>query len=477
MLVKLVVLLVCGSLQTGAVSPPSMFQKLANEVHNCTTATYDVPSLTRGSITFVCDAAEPFSSNNATWIQKELEFHISTFICSTVFYNVRTLCNSTAFPAVPSAADPSTDSCSRLAKLQIGNCSTGWLKDREDCLQTIQLLQALQKPKTCAQECTLKKNPLCEELATTSARLSQGPDAPPGLGKPEVKPMHEGESSNIATSVKSHETGKSTPNRRTVAASENIEARKSLPNQNTGADAAKKVLRNESFSSSSKEAKNKKLALESQSGVSQQSSSISSFNMDTGGAASSAVDRENSKEIPGPEKKEDINIDVGNANTDKDIVSQEESQKDENESEIKASDNTNPPEKENSNSDSEKNKESKQPEEDNPPAPDPPLQPSPAHSASDTEQSLEISNEFVNPSTSVQADSSFFSYFIMLSGVAIAAYLVFHNKQKILALILEGRRRQGDRRRSGGREYRKLDSNLQDAMELGGEKGLKQGIY
>merc|ERR1719319_1655801 len=60
--------------------------------------------------------------------------------------------------------------------------------------------------------------------------------------------------------------------------------------------------------------------------------------------------------------------------------------------------------------------------------------------------------------------SSFFSYFILLSIVAIVAYLVFHNKQKILALILEGRRRQGTRRRSGGREYRKLDPNLEDTM-------------
>lgn len=62
------------------------------------------------------------------------------------------------------------------------------------------------------------------------------------------------------------------------------------------------------------------------------------------------------------------------------------------------------------------------------------------------------------------SSSSFFSYFILLSIVAIVAYLVFHNKQKILALILEGRRSQGTRRRSGGKEYRKLDSNLEDTM-------------
>jgi len=468
---KLVLLLVCGSLQAGAgaVSPTSIYQKLASEVRNCTN--YDMSSLDRDNIPFVCNAAEPFFSDNATVIKEEFDFKVGTFLCSTVFNNVRTLCNGTTVAAVARAADPSTDACSRLAKLQIGNCSTGWLRDRKDCLQTIWLLQTLQKPETCDKECTAKKNLLCGELATTSARLSQGLAAPPGLGKPEVKPMHEGESGDIARRDKSDETGKSAPNRRTAAASGNIEAKM----QNIGADAAKKVLRNGSVSSSSKETENKKLALESQSSVSQQSSS--SFNMETEGAASSAVDQEN-KDTPGPEKKEDI-IEVGtvNANTDKDIDSEKESQRDENESEIKASDNTNPPEKDNSNSDSEKNKETKQPEEANPPAPDPPLQPSPSRTGPNAEPSSEISDAFVDPSTSVQADSSFFSYFIMLSGVAIAAYLVFHNKQKILALILEGRRRQGDRRRSGGREYRKLDSNLQDAMELGGEKGLKQGIY
>jgi len=73
--------------------------------------------------------------------------------------------------------------------------------------------------------------------------------------------------------------------------------------------------------------------------------------------------------------------------------------------------------------------------------------------------------------------SSFFGYFILLSIVAIIAYLVFHNKQKILALVLEGRRRQGNRRRSGGREYRKLDSNLEDTMDPGRETSLRQVIY
>jgi len=83
----------------------------------------------------------------------------------------------------------------------------------------------------------------------------------------------------------------------------------------------------------------------------------------------------------------------------------------------------------------------------------------------------------MKPGPEMDEHSSFFGYFILLSIVAIIAYLVFHNKQKILALVLEGRRRQGNRRRSGGREYRKLDSNLEDTMDPGKETSLRQVIY
>jgi len=74
--------------------------------------------------------------------------------------------------------------------------------------------------------------------------------------------------------------------------------------------------------------------------------------------------------------------------------------------------------------------------------------------------------------------SNFFSYFIVLAIITIIAYLVFHNKKKILGLIVEGRSgRQAGRRRSGGREYRKLDSNMEDMMETGRETSMRQVIY
>jgi len=74
--------------------------------------------------------------------------------------------------------------------------------------------------------------------------------------------------------------------------------------------------------------------------------------------------------------------------------------------------------------------------------------------------------------------SNFFSYFIVLAIITIIAYLVFHNKKKIVGLIVEGRSgRQAGRRRSGGREYRKLDSNVEDMMETGRETSMRQVIY
>ncbi|XP_066998942.2 trans-Golgi network integral membrane protein 2 [Anabrus simplex] len=61
-------------------------------------------------------------------------------------------------------------------------------------------------------------------------------------------------------------------------------------------------------------------------------------------------------------------------------------------------------------------------------------------------------------------DSHFFAYFMTMIVLCIIGYLVFHNKQKILALALEGRSRRGSRRRPNTAGYRKLDSNLEEAV-------------
>jgi len=77
----------------------------------------------------------------------------------------------------------------------------------------------------------------------------------------------------------------------------------------------------------------------------------------------------------------------------------------------------------------------------------------------ETDFQKQMSSETKDP-----PQSNFFSYFIVLAIITIIVYLVFHNKKKILGLIVEGRSgRQSGRRRSGGREYRKLDSNMEVA--------------
>lgn len=79
------------------------------------------------------------------------------------------------------------------------------------------------------------------------------------------------------------------------------------------------------------------------------------------------------------------------------------------------------------------------------------------------------------------AESSFFSYFMFLMFVIISIYVAYHNKSKILALLIEGRRnrhssRGGSRRKSHSAEYRKLDSNLEEAIQSGGSQTLSTQI-
>lgn len=68
-----------------------------------------------------------------------------------------------------------------------------------------------------------------------------------------------------------------------------------------------------------------------------------------------------------------------------------------------------------------------------------------------------------------ESDSNFFSYFLLLMFACIACYVAYHNKTKLIALLLEGRRTNSSRGGfSKGRKhtaaYRKLDSNLEEAI-------------
>jgi hypothetical protein len=85
-----------------------------------------------------------------------------------------------------------------------------------------------------------------------------------------------------------------------------------------------------------------------------------------------------------------------------------------------------------------------------------------------------------------ESESNFFSYFLFVMVVCIVMYVVYHNKTKILALVLEGRRTNGGRggggngsRRKHTAAYRKLDSNLEEAITSNtiGEARTTQIIY
>lgn len=84
-----------------------------------------------------------------------------------------------------------------------------------------------------------------------------------------------------------------------------------------------------------------------------------------------------------------------------------------------------------------------------------------------------LSHNLYKDDRTVEDDSYFFTYFMMLCVVFIFAYVGYHNKQKIIAIVVEGRRGssgggRGGRSRGGRRpnsaNYQKLDSNLEEAV-------------
>lgn len=75
--------------------------------------------------------------------------------------------------------------------------------------------------------------------------------------------------------------------------------------------------------------------------------------------------------------------------------------------------------------------------------------------------------------------SNFFSYFLFGMFACIVLYVVYNNKTKILALIVEGRQSQGGRsgRRKHTAAYRKLDTNLEEAITSSTSGRGSQVIY
>merc|ERR1711982_306595 len=71
---------------------------------------------------------------------------------------------------------------------------------------------------------------------------------------------------------------------------------------------------------------------------------------------------------------------------------------------------------------------------------DPKEDPKPLEDEESVEVCPQIANH-MNDEEAIETQSTFFSYFVAFTILCIVGYLVFHNKKKIIALVLEGRRR------------------------------------
>ncbi|KOC63968.1 Trans-Golgi network integral membrane protein 1 [Habropoda laboriosa] len=78
-----------------------------------------------------------------------------------------------------------------------------------------------------------------------------------------------------------------------------------------------------------------------------------------------------------------------------------------------------------------------------------------------------------------EEESHFFTYFTVVSLISIAAYIGYHNKQKILAIVLEGRRSRNSRgrRRPSTANYRKLNCTLEEAVTSQCNANVTHVIY
>ncbi|XP_072748997.1 uncharacterized protein [Anoplolepis gracilipes] len=83
------------------------------------------------------------------------------------------------------------------------------------------------------------------------------------------------------------------------------------------------------------------------------------------------------------------------------------------------------------------------------------------------------------PNIRTDDDSHFFTYFTVVTVACIAGYIGYHNKQKILAIVLEGRRSRSNRsrRRPSTANYRKLDCTLEEAVTSQCNANVTHVIY
>ncbi|KAK9878875.1 hypothetical protein WA026_003704 [Henosepilachna vigintioctopunctata] len=88
-------------------------------------------------------------------------------------------------------------------------------------------------------------------------------------------------------------------------------------------------------------------------------------------------------------------------------------------------------------------------------------------------------SETYNYDGDMEGNSYFFTYFTFICVAFIIGYVGYHNKQKILALLLEGRQTRRTQReaRPNSANYHKLDSTLEEAISSSCNKNSSYVIY
>lgn len=92
---------------------------------------------------------------------------------------------------------------------------------------------------------------------------------------------------------------------------------------------------------------------------------------------------------------------------------------------------------------------------------------------------LTVAGEMPANAEDLDGESYFFSYFMVICVLFVLGYVGYHNRQKVMALMLEGKRgkRQGRGRRPNSANYHKLDSNLEEAISSTCTKNSSHVIY
>jgi len=488
--------------KTIPVDDKNMYQTFLNtesKLKSC--SNYNVSLLESETFKGLCSLPTPSVEDYAQSKEKiiqAMKFNLAPLLCYTIFHNVYAVCHPDTKISVQPDLKPAKSSdkfCESIPPISLPETCTEWLKDddhksKADCFLVNEVVGAvLNNQDFCKNKCLVPDpdvdslpsiNPLCERLLETSNVLVQMSPK----DDPEIKPVQVSSSSSSNEIQPPPGLKKVTESATDEKNKGEGEEKKKDPESKSGEE-----LVDSAVNVTEKSTIPKPNSTRTQVAVEPSSTNITKVAVTTGRPDNPAVASTNS-EVKDNDRSSDATVKTyAKANIKGDLTPSREiqdSKEEENKKELSKPEGKD--KDSNGNIDAEplvSNEEKNKPDTvtknvEDMEETDKEVTKSKVESGVPDAQKEIVETKYENnmkPGPEMDEHSSFFGYFILLSIVAIIAYLVFHNKQKILALVLEGRRRQGNRRRSGGREYRKLDSNLEDTMDPGKETSLRQVIY